>query len=31
MVYLEVKDGWTAAAHDTILETIEGFLHTDPE
>jgi hypothetical protein len=31
MVQLEVKDGWTAAAHVTILETMEGFLHTDPE
>ncbi len=31
MVHLEVKDGWTAAAHKIILETIESFLHTDPE
>jgi hypothetical protein len=31
MVHLEVKDGRTAAAHETILETMEGFLHTDPE
>ena len=31
MVYLEVKDGWMAAAHKIILETIESFLHTDPE
>jgi hypothetical protein len=31
MVHLEVKDGQTAAAHKTILETMEGFLHTDPE
>jgi hypothetical protein len=31
MVHLEVKEGWTAAAHQTILETMEGFLHTDPE
>jgi hypothetical protein len=31
MVPLEVKKGWTAAAHKTILETMEGFLHTDPE
>ncbi len=30
-VHLEVKDGWTAAAHETILETMEGFLHTDLE
>ncbi len=30
-VYLEVKEGQTAAAHEIILETIEGFLHTDPE
>ena len=30
-VHLEVKDRWTAAAHKTILKTIEGFLHTDPE
>ncbi len=29
--HLEVKDRWTAAAHETILETMEGFLHTDPE
>jgi hypothetical protein len=31
MVHLEVKDGQTATAHKTILETVEGFLHTDPE
>ncbi len=31
MVHLVVKDGWTAAAHKTILETMEDFLHTDPE
>jgi hypothetical protein len=31
MVHLEVKDRWTAAAHKTILETMEGFLQTDPE
>jgi hypothetical protein len=31
MVHLEVKDGRTAAAHETILETMECFLHTDPE
>jgi hypothetical protein len=30
-VHLEVKEGQTAAAHGTILETMEGFLHTDPE
>jgi hypothetical protein len=30
-VHLEVKEGWTAAAQETILETMEGFLHTDPE
>ena len=30
-VHLEVKDRWTAAAHKTILKTIEGFLHTDLE
>jgi hypothetical protein len=30
-LYLEVKEGWTAAAHETILETMVGFLHTDPE
>ncbi len=31
MVHLEVKDGRMAAAHETILETMEDFLHTDPE
>jgi hypothetical protein len=31
MVHLEVKDRQTAAANKTILETMEGFLHTDPE
>jgi hypothetical protein len=31
MAHLEVKEGQTAAAHETILETMEGFLHTDPE
>jgi hypothetical protein len=31
IIHLEVKDGQTAAAHETILETMEGFLHTDPE
>ncbi len=25
------EDGQTAAAHKTILETMEGFLHTNPE
>jgi hypothetical protein len=30
-VHLEVKDGRTAAAHETILNTMEGFLHTDLE
>jgi hypothetical protein len=30
-VHLEVNEGWTAAAQETILETMEGFLHTDPE
>jgi hypothetical protein len=30
-VHLEVKEGQTTAAHETILETMEGFLHTDPE
>ena len=24
-------DGRTDAAHETILETMEGFLHTNPE
>jgi hypothetical protein len=31
MVHLEVKDRWTAAAHEIILETMEGFLHTNSE
>ncbi len=31
MVHLEVKEGQTAAAHETIRETMEGYLHTDPE
>ncbi len=31
MVHLGVKEGQTAAAHETIFETMEGFLHTDPE
>ena len=30
-LHLEVKEGHTAAAHETILATMEGFLHTDPE
>jgi hypothetical protein len=30
-VHLEVKEGRIAAAHETILETMEGFLYTDPE
>jgi hypothetical protein len=30
-IHLEVKDRWTAAAHQTILKTMEGFQHTDPE
>ena len=30
-VHLEVKEGRTTAAHETILETMEGFLQTDPE
>jgi hypothetical protein len=30
-VHLEVKEGWTAAAHETILGIMEGFLHTDLE
>jgi hypothetical protein len=25
------QEGWTAAAHETILETMKGFLYTDPE
>jgi hypothetical protein len=31
MAHLEVKDGQMAVAHKTILETMEGFLHNDPE
>jgi hypothetical protein len=31
MVHLEVKDGRMAAAHKTIFESMEGFLHTDLE
>jgi hypothetical protein len=30
-VYLEVKEGRTATAQKAILETMEGFLHTNPE
>jgi hypothetical protein len=30
-VHLEVKDRWTAATHETILKTMEGFLHTNLE
>jgi hypothetical protein len=30
-VHLEVKEGRTAAAHGTILETMEAFLYTDLE
>jgi hypothetical protein len=30
-VYLEVNEGWTVAAHETIMETVEGLLYTDPE
>ena len=30
-VHLEVKEGRTAVAHETILETMEGFLYTNPE
>jgi len=30
-VHLEVKEGCTAVAHEAILATMEGFLHTDPE
>jgi hypothetical protein len=30
-VHLEVKEGRTDAAHETILETMEGSLYTDPE
>jgi hypothetical protein len=31
MGHLEVRNRRTAAAHKTILETMKGFLHTDPE
>jgi hypothetical protein len=30
-VHQEVKEEWTAAAHETILKTMGGFLYTDPE
>jgi hypothetical protein len=30
-VHLDVNDGQMAAAHETILEIMEGFQHTDPE
>ena len=30
-VHLKVKEGHTAAAHERILATMEGFLHTDLE
>jgi hypothetical protein len=30
-VHLEVKEGWTAAAHKTILKTMESILYTDTE
>jgi hypothetical protein len=30
-IHLGVKEGRTAAAHETILDTMEGFLYTDPE
>jgi hypothetical protein len=30
-VYLEIKEGQTAAAHEIILGTTEGILHTGPE
>jgi hypothetical protein len=28
---LEVEEVWTAAAHETVLETMEGFMCIDPE
>ncbi len=31
MVHLEEKEGRTAAAHETILGTMGGFLNTDTE
>jgi hypothetical protein len=30
-VHLEVEDGQMAAAHETIFDKKEGFLHTDLE
>jgi hypothetical protein len=30
-IHLEAKEGWTAAARETILGTMEDFLHTDYE
>jgi hypothetical protein len=30
-IHMEVKEGQTAAAHERILGTMEGFLHADPE
>ena len=30
-VHLEVKEGCTVVAHEAILATMEGFLHTDAE
>jgi hypothetical protein len=30
-VHPEAKKGRAATAHEKILETMEGFLHTDPE
>ena len=29
-VHLKVSDGLTVAQHETILTTMEGYLHTDP-
>jgi hypothetical protein len=29
-IHYAVKEGQTAVAHETILGTFEGFLHTDP-
>jgi hypothetical protein len=30
-VHLEVKEGRTAAAHETILKIMDSFMYTDPE
>jgi hypothetical protein len=30
-IHLAVKEGWTAAAHETILGTMDEFIHTDTE